>query len=196
MGPLIPNGVIPHEWSSLIAVLLGFAFGFVLEASGLSSSRKLVGVFYGYDFVVLRVFFTAGITAAIGLFYMNYFGWIDISLMYVHPTYIQSTIVGGVFMGLGFVIGGFCPGTSACAAAIGKIDAIIFIGGILIGVLIFSEFFPLFEGLYNAGFYGHITIDQTLGISPEIFLLIFTIIAVAAFYVSTLVRRRARRILY
>lgn len=196
MGPLIPNGIIPHEWSSLVAVLIGFAFGFILEASGLSSSRKLAGVFYGYDFVVLRVFFTAGITAAIGLYYMNYLGWVDIKLLYIHPTFIHSALLGGVMMGLGFIVGGFCPGTSLCAAAIGKLDAMIFVGGSIIGILVFSEFFHVFEGFYNKGFWGHVIISDTLGISAELFLLIFTVIAVVAFYISTLVRRKAREIFY
>ena len=61
MGPLIPNGIIPEEWNSIIAILIGIAFGFILEASGFSSSRKLAGVFYGYDFAVLKVFFTAAL---------------------------------------------------------------------------------------------------------------------------------------
>ena len=86
MGPLIPNGVIPAEWDSIIAILIGIVFGFVLEASGFSSSRKLAGVFYGYDFAVLKVFFTADLVALIGMFYMDYLGYVAISQMYVHPT--------------------------------------------------------------------------------------------------------------
>ncbi len=68
MGPLIPNGVIPAEWDSIIAILIGIVFGFVLEASGFSSSRKLAGVFYGYDFAVLKVFFTAALVSLIGMY--------------------------------------------------------------------------------------------------------------------------------
>ena len=125
MGPLIPNGIIPHEWDSIIAILIGIVFGFVLEASGFSSSRKLAGVFYGYDFAVLKVFFTAAIVAVIGMYYMDYLGYVDITQMYVHPTYLWGAIIGGVIMGIGFVAGGFCPGTSLCAVAIGKVDAIV-----------------------------------------------------------------------
>ena len=67
MGPLIPNGVIPYEWNNIIAILIGIFFGFILEASGFSSSRKLAGVFYGYDFAVLKVFFTAALVSLIGI---------------------------------------------------------------------------------------------------------------------------------
>ena len=158
MGPLIPNGIIPAEWDSIIALLIGLVFGFVLEASGFSSSRKLAGVFYGYDFAVLKVFFTAALVSLIGLYYMDYLGYVDITQMYVHPTYLWGAIIGGAIMGVGFVAGGFCPGTSLCAVAIGKVDAIVYVVGIMIGVLIFSELFSFFQPLYEGSFMGNITL--------------------------------------
>lgn len=125
MGPLIPNGIITGDWNFVIAILLGIAFGFILEASGFSSARNLAGVFYGYNFVVLRVFFTAVIVAMVGLLYFDYFGWLDLSKIFILPTFLTPMIVGGVIMGLGFIIGGFCPGTSFTAIAIGKLDGLV-----------------------------------------------------------------------
>ena len=78
----------------------------------------------------------------VGLLFMSLFDWIDLDMVYVNPTYLWSTIIGGVIMGAGFITGGFCPGTSFCAAAIGKIDAIFFIGGIFLGIFIFAEVYP------------------------------------------------------
>ena len=101
MGPLTYFGEISTEWNYVIALFIGMAFGYIMEASGFSSSRKLVGVFYGYDFSVARVFLTATIVAAIGLLYMGYFGWIDYDVLYVHPTFIYSAAIGGVIMGIG-----------------------------------------------------------------------------------------------
>ena len=66
MGPFVPD-IISDELNLVVALLLGIAFGAVLEQAGFSSSRKLAGVFYGYDFTVLRVFFTAGVTAMLGV---------------------------------------------------------------------------------------------------------------------------------
>ena len=93
MGPLIPNGIISSGWDFIIAILLGVAFGFILEASGFSSSRNITGVFYGYNFVVLRVFFTAVIVAMVGLLYFDYFGWIDLAKIFILPTYLTPMIV-------------------------------------------------------------------------------------------------------
>ena len=196
MGPLIPNGIIPHEWDSIIAILIGIVFGFVLEASGFSSSRKLAGVFYGYDFAVLKVFFTAAVVALIGMYYMDYLGYVDVNQMYVHPTYLWGAIIGGVIMGLGFVIGGFCPGTSLCAVAIGKIDAIVYVIGIMIGVFIFSELFFLFQPLYEGSFLGNLTLVDSFDINPYWFIFIFTIIAVISFVISDMIRKRNKKIFY
>ncbi|PHS53749.1 MAG: sulfurtransferase [Lutibacter sp.] len=196
MGPLIPNGIIPSDWDSIIAILIGIAFGFVLEASGFSSSRKLAGVFYGYDFAVLKVFFTAALVATIGIYYMDYLGYLDVGQLYVHPTFLWGAIIGGIIMGIGFVAGGFCPGTSLCAVAIGKIDAIIYVVGIMIGVFIFSELFFLFEPLYEGAFFGNITLMDSLGVNPYWFIFIFTIIAIVSFVISDIIRKRNKKIFY
>lgn len=148
MGPLVPD-LISNNLNFIVALIIGILFGIILEQAGFSTSKKLVGLFYGYDFTVLRVFFTAGIVAMIGVMGLEHFGLVDINLVYVNPTFLWSAIIGGLIMGLGFVVGGFCPGTSVCAAAIGKIDAMIFIVGAFLGVLVFAEGYPLFEGLYK-----------------------------------------------
>lgn len=196
MGPLIPNGIIPDEWNSIIAILIGVFFGYVLEASGFSSSRKLAGVFYGYDFAVLKVFFTAALVAMIGILYMDYLGYLDMSALYIHPTYLWGAIIGGVIMGVGFVAGGFCPGTSLCAVAIGKIDAIVYVIGIMIGVFIFSELYSLFQPIYEGYFEGNITLMDSFGFDRYWFVFIFSIIAIVAFAVSDIVRKKVKSVFY
>lgn len=196
MGPLIPNEILSPEWSPIVAIILGMVFGFVLEASGFSSSRKLMGVFYGYDFTVWRFFFTAVLTAITGLLFLDYFGYVDYSDFYIYPTYIKPLLVGGVFMGLGFVIGGFCPGTTLCAAAIGKIDGIVFFLGSMFGIFIFSELFTLYSDFYNSSYLGNITIMEKFNIDPYWFLFILMLVGIVSFYITTLVRRRVKKVFY
>jgi len=193
MGPLIPQGIITGQWDFVIALLIGLLFGFILEASGFSSSRNIAGVFYGYNFVVLRVFFTALVVAMVGLLYFDYFGWIDLDLVYVLPTYLPSMIFGGVLMGFGFVIGGFCPGTSFTAIAIGKLDGIVFILGFFIGIAIFMFGFPLYEEFYTAGSLGNITIGELLGISNKVVTMGVVLIALVAFWGTMLIEKRVRK---
>lgn len=184
MGPLIVNDIISPDTNLLMAFIIGIGFGWVLESSGFSSSKKLAGLFYGYDTVVLKVFFTAGLTAMIGLLFMSLFGWIDLDLVYINPTYLTSAVVGGLIMGLGFIMGGFCPGTSMCAAAIGKIDAMVFIGGLFIGVLIFTEGYPLIEKMYMANFKGYPRLSEVFNISDGLMALLFIVMALAAFWLA------------
>lgn len=178
MGPLIPQGIIGTEWNFVIALILGMAFGFLLEVAGFSSSKNLVGLFYGYDFVVLRVFFTAGATAAAGIIFFDYFGWIDVSMLYVQPTYWGPAIVGGAIMGLGFVTGGFCPGTSFAAASIGKLDALMLVFGLFVGAFIYGETYPLIKDFVNSGNQGGIKIYDSLGMSRGFFTFLLILVAV------------------
>lgn len=189
MGPLVPD-IIGNELNFIVALFIGIGFGFILEQAGFSTSKKLVGLFYGYDFTVLRVFFTAGVTAMLGVIALGHFGLLDLSLIYINPTFLWSALVGGVIMGLGFVTGGFCPGTSICAAAIGKIDAMIFIVGSFIGVLIFAEGYPVFENLYLAEPWGFVRIFETLGMSQGLFAFLLTFVAIGAFWATTLIENK------
>jgi hypothetical protein len=180
MGPLVPS-IISSEFDLIIALILGFGFGFILEQAGFSNARKLTGLFYGNDFVVLKVFFTAGVTAMICVLAAGHFGLLDISMIYINPTFLHSAIIGGGIMGAGFIIGGFCPGTSLCASAIGKIDGIIFVLGSFIGIYLFMEIYPLIKDVYLAGDMGAITIFQLLGISNTSFALVLSAIAIGMF---------------
>ena len=190
MGPLIPQEIIGADWNLFIAFVIGIGFGFVLEQAGFSSSRKLAGMFYGYDTVVLKVFFTGAITAMLGLLFFSLFGWIDLNLIYVNPTFLGSAIVGGIIMGAGFIVGGFCPGTSFSAAAIGKIDGMVFIGGLFIGVFFFAEGYPLIEDFYMSGSMGPLKVSEVLGISGGVVTLLIIIAALIMFKLGELAEKR------
>lgn len=196
IGPVISSGLISQAWDNLFAVLLGMGFGFALESSGFSSSRKIIGTFFGYDFVVVKVFFTAAIVASMGLLYLNYFGFLDFSKLYIQPTFLASAIVGGIIMGVGFSMGGFCPGTSLCAAAVGRLDGLVFFGGMFFGVFLFSEAFPLFENMYYSGSQGAKMINSAFGISPELFTFLLVLAAVGMFVGASWLQKKVKKVEY
>jgi hypothetical protein len=190
MGPLVINEIISENTNLFLAFIIGIAFGFVLESSGFSSSRKLAGVFYGYDMVVLKVFFTGAITAMLGLLFFSLFGWIDLNLVYINPTYLPSAILGGVVMGAGFIMGGYCPGTSFCGASIGKIDALVFIGGLFIGVAIFASGYDWWAGLYMAKFLGIPKVSEVLNLTDGFFALILIVVAFGMFWAAEWIEKK------
>ena len=188
MAPIFEQG---SEWNLIAALLIGIAFGWVLERAGFSTSRKLAGVFYGYDFVVIKVFFTAAIVAAVGLLILNLVGVFDFSLVWMPTTYIAPTLVGGAIMGVGFVIGGFCPGTSVCAVAIGKLDALAFIGGIVLGIFFYSfTYEALWENLRKSTSIGKVKIGDLIGISEGLTVLIFIGFGLFAFWLVDTIKKK------
>lgn len=189
MGPFVPD-LISNELNLVIAFLLGTGFGVTLEQAGFSSSRKLAGVFYGYDFTVLRVFFTAAVTAMSGTLLLGYFGLLDLDVIFVNPTWLAPAIVGGAIMGAGFILGGYCPGTSLCAAAIGKVDAMFFVLGGAIGVFGFGEFYGFYKGFYESTSLGELRVYESLGLSQGLFAFLLIAVAVAAFAVTTVIEKK------
>ena len=193
MDPITTNPNFPEWLSLLIAFLIGIGFGFALERAGFSSSRKLAGMFYGYDATVIKVFFTAALVALIGSQLISYLGLLDLSKVYVNEFYTGASIIGGIIMGAGFVMGGFCPGTGLSAVSIGKIDAMFFLGGGFLGAFIFAESWPLINGLANSGNKGPIRINEIMGINPAIFTLLLIVVAVGMFWLSELAEKRFAR---
>ena len=196
IGSIISSGIVSPAWDNLFAVIIGMGFGFALESSGFSSSRKIIGTFFGYDFVVVKVFFTAAIVSSLGLLYFSYLGLVDFSTLYIQPTFLTSAIVGGIIMGIGFAMGGFCPGTSLCATAVGRIDGLVFLGGMFIGVFLFSESFPLFENMYYSGSEGAKMVNTVFGISPELFTFFLVLAAIGMFVGAGWVQKKVQKIEY
>lgn len=193
MGPLSIFNNFP-EWANLLTgFIIGIGFGFALEQAGFSSSRKLAGMFYGYDATVLKVFFTAAITALVGAQLLSYFGLLDLSLVYVNPYYVEASIVGGIIMGAGFIMGGFCPGTGICALSIGKIDAFVFLAGGFAGALLFAETYPFLLPLATSGYKGPVKVDEWLGVSAGVFSLLLIVAAVAMFWVAEKAEKKYAR---
>lgn len=177
---ILTNVSSANPWSYVIFALIGFGFGFSLEMSGFGNSKKLAAQFYFTDLTVLKVMFTGIIVAMVLIFGSAGLGILDFNQVWVNLTYLGSGIVGGLIMGVGFVVGGFCPGTSVVSASTGKIDGIIFVVGGLFGAFLFGETEQYFTQWYNnAGYFGRLTLMDVFNTSPGT--IVFIIVAVALF---------------
>ncbi len=156
-----------------IALLLGLGFGFCLERAGFGSARKLTAVFYLYDMAVVKVMFTAIVTTMTGLFLLAAGGLMDLSDLYVEPTSYAAQALGGLIFGAGFIVGGYCPGTSLSAAATGRKDGLVFMAGMLAGVWAYAEFTPGIEAWIQAGSRGELTLPTLTGIGMGTWVLVF-----------------------
>ncbi len=180
-APFFKYGMFGDDTGLIVAFLIGIGFGFFLERAGFGSGRKLAAQFYGYDLTVFKVMFTAIVTAMLGLYYLSVIGLVDLSLVYVSPTFLLPQIAGGLLLGFGFVIGGYCPGTSCVAASTGKVDGMVYLLGIVAGILIFGEAFSLVEGFYNSTAMGSITLPQISGMSYGLVVFLVVLMALGGF---------------
>ncbi|MCA1960897.1 MAG: YeeE/YedE family protein, partial [Desulfomonile sp.] len=145
-GPLYLFGTFGTGTSLALAVVIGFLFGFVLERAGFGDARNLTSIFYFRDMRVLRVMFSALTTAMVGLVALSWVGLFDYTVLVENSllsTYLWPQLVGGILFGVGFVVGGYCPGTAVVGVTSGRIDAVAFLLGMISGIWVFAAGFPV-----------------------------------------------------
>jgi len=167
-----------------VYLLIGVAFGATLEAAGFANSRKLAAQFYFRDMTVLKVMFTGIITAMVLIFLASAVGILNFNALYVPATYLWPGIVGGLIMGVGFIVGGFCPGTSIVALASFKIDGLFFFLGLMAGVFVFGETVGLFADFWYSSYLGRFILPEWLGISTGAVVLLVVLMALGAFWLA------------
>ena len=177
----------------VVALAIGFGFGFFLERAGFGSARKLTAQFYLFDMSVLKVMFSAILTAMVGVYILSSIGLLDFSLVYLIPTYVVPQLVGGLVLGAGFVIGGYCPGTSMAGIATGRIDAGVYALGIFTGLIVYAEGYGWFEPWSKAGDLGKTTLPKLLGLPYGIIVAAVVVLAVGAFLLAERVEPRFRK---
>jgi hypothetical protein len=188
-APLSAQGLIGDGTGLAVALALGFFFGFFLERAGFGSSRKLAAQFYLYDMAVLKVMFTAIVTAATGLWLFSAIGWLDLSEIYLVPTFVLPQFVGGLVLGIGFVVGGYCPGTSVAGIATGRIDAMVYALGMLAGLALYAEAYPAIEAWTKSTGMGELTWPDLLGVPRGVIVLAVALLAAGMFYGATRIER-------
>ena len=192
-APFYKFGAFGDEASLVVAFVIGIGFGFFLERAGFGSAKKLTSQFYLDDLAVFKVMFTAIVTAMLGVFYLSWLGLMDLSLVDLVTTNLWPQIVGGLVLGFGFVIGGYCPGTSMVAAVTGRIDGMVFILGVMAGVIAFGEAFPLLKGFYESGDFGRLTLPQAFHLPYGLVVFLVVVMAVGGFAGAGWVERRFAR---
>ena len=189
-APFYKFGLFGDEASFIIAFVIGIGFGFFLERAGFGSGRKLAAQFYLRDLSVLKVMFTAIITAMTGLYLLSRLGMVDLSLVYLVPTFLVPQIVGGLLLGFGFVIGGYCPGTSCVSAITGRIDGMVYIAGMIAGLVGFAELYPHIQNFVNMTPMGQITLARLFNLPYGLLVFAIVLMALSAFMAGEWAEKR------
>jgi len=181
MAPFDLVALLGTAGSYLVYLAIGFAFGFILESSGFGDSRLLAAQFYFRELRVLKVMFTAIVVAMLLVFWSTALGWLDYDQLWVNPTYLWPGIVGGLIMGVGFIIGGYCPGTSLVSAVTLKVDGMFFLLGNVTGIIIFGETVEFINSFWNSGYLGVFTLPELLRLDTGVVVMLVTCMALAMF---------------
>ncbi|MEO8055921.1 MAG: YeeE/YedE thiosulfate transporter family protein [Acidobacteriota bacterium] len=179
--PLFPRDVFGPYTGLLIGTLVGVGFGFALERAGFGRARNLAAQFYLTDLRVLKVMFSAIVTACVGMAFLAGIGVLDLSLVTVPETFLWPQLVGGLLLGAGFIVSGYCPGTGAVAAASGNLDGFAALGGIMLGSLAFGFGYGPLEGFYKSGAMGVVRLDRLIGVPVAVVAAAVVAMAVGAF---------------
>ncbi len=180
-APLYQYGAFSQDMSFVVAILSGVFFGFFLERGGLGNPHKLTGVFYLTDFAVPKAMFTAVLVATTGLYLLSDLRLLDIGRLLFIPTYFWPQAAGGALFGIGYVLSGYCPGTSVAGAATGRIDALVTIAGIGAGSYLFGVYYPRIEKFYVSSPMGSATLPRLLHVNHWVVIVSIWVLALIMF---------------
>ena len=139
-----------NDAGAMSGLVCGVLFGYVLENAGFGSPCKLTAQFSMRDWSVFKVMFTAIVVAATGLYALELAGLLAIDNLFVPTSLVMASAVGGVLVGAGFAIGGYCPGASVVGFFSGRLDALVFIVGLLLGTWVFAGLYgPAIEAVMS-----------------------------------------------
>ncbi len=185
MAPFDVAGSLGHTGMNILYVVTGILFGFALERAGFGNSKNLAAQFYFKDMRVLKVMFTAIITAMLLTFWASALGILDYSRLFISTTYLWPGIIGGVIFGFGFVIGGYCPGTALVSMSTLKVDGFFFVGGLALGMTVFGETIDSYRAFWDtSGKYGEITLPQVFGLPSGVVVLGVVVMALGMFWAA------------
>lgn len=126
-------------------LLIGFAFGWILQRSGLSRYDRIANVFRLRDLTVIRFLLSALVTAAIAMALLE--GHAPGVSVPIPATYAIGNLLGGAVFGIGMALSGFCPGTIAAGAGEGRLDNLVpgalgLFGGAIVYGLAYERVMP------------------------------------------------------
>lgn len=127
--------------SIILAIVIGVAFGATLERIGATSPDWIGRMLNLTHLHLMKTILLAIGTGSILMFAGQMLGWVSVGHMSVKAAY-AGVFVGGLLLGAGWALSGYCPGTGVCALATGRKDALFFVAGGLAGAAAFMLTYP------------------------------------------------------
>ena len=161
--PLFKNGFLSPEANMFFALMMGIAFGFVLERTGFTRAQHIADAFYFRNLAVPKIMGSTVVVASTWMIIFSWFGWIDLNLLFTPATYIWPYVVGGLLFGAGMVIAGYCPGTAVAGLGTGKSDALVFLLGVFAGMFLYFILYPFIADFASSTNLGVLKLHDLFG---------------------------------
>ena len=174
----------------IIAIIIGLIFGYILQRVGAADPDKIIGMLRLSDLHLMKAIL-GGIGIASGLLFIALISGVANASHISVKTLHVGVAVGGLIFGLGWAIAGFCAGTGIVALGAGRLDALFFVLGGLLGAGVFIKLYGSIKdtAMFHKLLGGKITLVQTGGadalinggIAPFLGITIGILLIVAAF---------------
>ena len=150
--------------SIILALVIGLAFGVVLDRIGATNPTLLGKMLNLTNLNLAKTILLAIGTGSVLMFGGQMLGLVDVAHMSVKAAY-AGVFIGGLMLGAGWALAGYCPGTGVVAAAAGRKDALFFIAGGLLGAAAYMITYPAWKasGLLDGIAGGKVTLGAVPG---------------------------------
>ncbi len=148
----------------LLAIVIGGAFGFVLDRIGATNPNVIIGMLRLGNLHLMKTILLAIGVSSLLMFAGLLAGVVDPGHLSVKSAYF-GVFLGGILLGLGFAAAGYCPGTGLAAAATGRKDALAFVLGGLLGAAAYMASYAWVEttGVLDSILGGKTTLGAVAG---------------------------------
>ncbi|MBT9289518.1 YeeE/YedE family protein [Prosthecodimorpha staleyi] len=171
----------------VLAVLFGFAFGWLLHRGRVASFDTIVNQFRFQDFTVLKVMLTAILVGGIGVLALIDGG---LAKYHIKDANMLAVALGGGIFGIGMVLYGYCPGTAIAAMGSGSIHAAVGFFGMILGGILYALSYPwLRDNVISVAKWGKMRLPELTGLSD---LTLFGILAAVAIVAFVAIERSGR----
>jgi hypothetical protein len=129
---------------TLLYIVLGTIFGFVLSRSGAADYNYIQGMFLFQRFQLYGIIGTAVVVTAPGLWLIRRRGrTAGGAPLALDPKPLhRGNVLGGLCFGIGWSLAGMCPGPIVVNIGEGKLYAIAALAGALTGTAVFGWAYP------------------------------------------------------
>jgi hypothetical protein len=135
---------------TLLYVVLGTVFGFVLSRSGAADYDYITGMFLLEEFQLYGIMASAVALGVPGLWLLRRHGRTLAGgrLEIERKPFNRGSVAGGVIFGVGWAITGMCPGPILVNIGEGKVYALAALAGALTGAALFGAGYPRLRGVF------------------------------------------------